>query len=42
MEEKKQIRVAIVTERPGMCNTEYYYIDDEDSEDEVTPDNSNV
>ena len=28
MEGKKQIKVAVVTERPGMCNTEYYYIDD--------------
>jgi hypothetical protein len=27
MEGKKQIKVAVVTERPGMCNTEYYYID---------------
>ncbi len=32
MEGKKQIRVAVVTERPGMCNTEYYYIDAADGE----------
>jgi hypothetical protein len=36
MEGKKQIKVAVVTERPGMCNTEYYYIDDDVNSSETS------